>query len=389
MKKIAVSLAIILLASGINPSWGASPASDTKAENPKPAEAPARSVKYRGLTVRLLDETTLREAREKWGANIVRIQFPMDYLVKNYNLSWEDAWKKNLEDIDRGLDIANKYGLTVVLTMPFMGAEQYDRNASRWANLERLWDNDVNLDHMKMRWHEIAVVAAKKNTAVWYDLLNEPLDRRDWPKAPKKWPVWSQALIDEIRKVDKKNWIVVEPGPGGEMWEGIKHFPRLKDDKLIYSVHFYAPQKYTHQGVHDTQHTDSVAPIMEVQKPWPGEYTDSWGNGYWDKARLLSVLQPAIEFSKKNPDIRIYMGEFSVARWAPNGADYLKDCLEIFESLGWDWTYHALRESPIWSLDHTAEYSLDKPRLSETITDRGTVVKSFLNRNALKVGSAP
>lgn len=389
MKKIAVTLSVILLAWTLSQSWGVTPVSTTKEENSKPATTPTRAVKYRGLTIRQLDEKTLREAKEKWGANIVRCQFPMDYLVKNYNLSWDEAWKKNLEEIDRGLDLANQLGLTVVLTMPFMGAEQYDRNASRWANLERLWDNDANLDRMKMRWHEIAVVAAKKNTAVWYDLLNEPLDRRDWPRAPKKWPAWAQALIDEIRTVDKKNWIVVESGPGGEMWEGIKSFPRLKDDKLIYSVHLYAPMKYTHQGVHDTQYTDLTAPVMVVNKTWPGEYTDTWGNGYWDKARLMKLLQPVIEFSRKNPDIPIYMGEFSVARWAPKGADYLKDCLEIFEELGWDWTYHALRESPIWSLEHTEEYSLNKAELAEKMTERGTVVKSFLDKNAPKVGRTP
>jgi hypothetical protein len=50
----------------------------------------------------------------------------------------------------------------------------------------------------------------------------------------------------------------------------------------------------------------------------------------------------------------IYVGEFSAIRWAPdNGAyRYLRDCVEVFEEYGWDWSYHAFREWDGWSLEH-------------------------------------
>lgn len=31
--------------------------------------------------------------------------------------------------------------------------------------------------------------------------------------------------------------------------------------------------------------------------------------------------------------------------------DYLSDCIELFEEYGWDRTYHAFRESPIWDIE--------------------------------------
>jgi hypothetical protein len=375
---LAVTLTAVLWLTGGHPARSAAPGAP---EIPSKPSASPKFAPKRGFTVRLLDESTLREAK-KWGADIVRIQLPLDHTVKTYNLSWDAAWDKVLADLDAGLDLAKELGQTVVIALPFMGADQYDRKISRWENLEKVWDDDTSLDRMKARWRQIATMCKEKDIVAWYDLLNEPLDRRDWPYSPKKWSAWAQALIDEIRRIDQKSWMVIEPGPGGEMWEGIKNFPLLKDEKLIYSVHLYQPHKYTHQGVHDTQYTDLTAPIMEVDKKWPGEYQDSWGNGLWNKERIEALLKPVHEFSAKHPGIPIYIGEFSVARWAPQAEDYLRDCLEIFERHGWSWTYHALRESHIWSLEHDSTYSLNNPVLAKEQTERGKVVEEFLRLNA-------
>ena len=48
---------------------------------------------------------------------------------------------------------------------------------------------------------------------------------------------------------------------------------------------------------------------------------------------------------------RIYVGEFSAAAWAPGAETYLRDCIELFEEYGWDWTYHAFRESRVWDVE--------------------------------------
>lgn len=354
---------------------------------PGPVDAPVHSeqtfVAKRGFTVGLVDNTTLHDAK-KWGANVVRIQLPLDYTAKTFHLDWEQTWNKVLADLDSGLDVAKELNLTVVVTMPLMGADQYDRSLGRDENLAKFWDDDTSLVRLKERWRQIATMCQKKGIVAWYDLLNEPLDRRDWPDAPKKWAAWSQALVDEIRQINQKSWFVVESGPGGEMWEGLNHFPLPRDDKLICSVHLYAPQRYTHQGVCDTQYPDSKSPVMEVNKDWPGNYQDTWGDGRWDKERLEKLLEPVHEFSAKHPNIPVYVGEFSVARWAPHGERYLGDCLEIFEKYGWSWTYHAFRESPIWSLEHDSTYSVTDPVLAVGPTERGKVVEEFLKLNALQ-----
>ena len=41
--------------------------------------------------------------------------------------------------------------------------------------------------------------------------------------------------------------------------------------------------------------------------------------------------------------------------WAPGAAQYLEDCIAVFEEYGWDWTYHAFREWQGWSLEYEGE----------------------------------
>ena len=221
--------------------------------------------------------------------------------------------------------------------------------------------------------------SAPRHQAIWYDLLNEPINRSETPvSTPAKWPDWAQRLIDQIRQTDPVHPIVIEPGPGG-MPTGFKTFPALRGSNLIYSFHQYTPHAYTHQGVRNTKQTDLAHPYAATQRPWPGYYDGM----KWDKDHLVKAMQPAVDFQRHNPGVRMYVGEFSVAHWAPNGERYLRDCLEIFEQNGWDWTYHCLKGPNVWSLDYDGPYCADpkKAQPAKGMTERGKVVLEYLRRN--------
>jgi len=76
------------------------------------------------------------------------------------------------------------------------------------------------------------------------------------------------------------------------------------------------------------------------------------------------------------------VGEFGVARWAPNAEDYLKDNIALFEEFGWDWTYHAFRESHIWSFEKDETYSdYQHAQQAQGETARGKVIREALAKN--------
>ncbi|MEI3000919.1 MAG: hypothetical protein V8T86_08465 [Victivallis sp.] len=93
----------------------------------------------------------------------------------------------------------------------------------------------------------------------------------------------------------------------------------------------------------------------------------------YDRERLKRCLAPVREFEKKY-GAKIYIGEFSAVRYAPGAAQYLEELISIFEEYGWDWSYHAFRESPYWDVELDAEA---KP----AETDRRKVLLKYFRRN--------
>ena len=138
-------------------------------------------------------------------------------------------------------------------------------------------------------------------------------------------------------------------------WDAPATFAKLEPlplENVVYQVHMYEPFEFTHQRVLGT-------------RPW----TVAWPNAEkgWDKDYIRKVLKPVRDFQLRH-NARILVGEFSSVCWAPNAEGYLSDCISVFGEYGWDWTYHAFREWPGWSVEHEGEddaslrLSPDNPR---------------------------
>ncbi|MHB1158219.1 MAG: glycoside hydrolase family 5 protein [Phycisphaerales bacterium] len=324
---------------------------------------------------------TLREAVEKWHINIVRYGMNVRREAEQNGGTYQEALDRLLKVLPEHLAEAKKLGVTLVILADLPNEKMRDSRLQGKERLAAYWDDDANLDLMIECWRRIARVCKDNDQDIWFDLHNEPLDWRDFPSYPKKWPLWAQKITDAIRQIDVRHPIVVETGPGGLCW-GMKDFPVLHGAPLIYSIHVYVPHAYTHQGLADIRKTDLAKTYLQRQRPWPGQFEDGDINGYWDRATLERALQPAIDFQKRHPDIRIFVGEFSAIRWAPHASDYLRDCMEIFEKHGWDWIYHGFHDDPVWSLEHTDDYADSAHAVRATeLTDRAKVVLEYLARN--------
>ena len=101
-----------------------------------------------------------------------------------------------------------------------------------------------------------------------------------------------------------------------------------------------------------------------------------------EEANLIAVSdvsERALKKIEKKYGAKIQVGEFSVAIWAPGGADYLNDLISIFEEYKWDWTYHAFREWEGWSLEH--EGTPDAIVKAQTPTDRLQTMLKYWQKN--------
>lgn len=289
----------------------------------------------------------------RWKVNLIRYQMrPGAELRKT--LTTEEAYLRWIDSEIARLDkeilpLARQYDIKLALDLHYGG-----RKLTQLLSNE-LTPNSTNLELLEKTWRKLATHYRGNEMIYGYDLLNEPK-----PEDPTKnpWPEMAQRLVDVIREVDPDTPIIVE-------WFLTLPFP-VSGKNLIYSFHFYSPGEYTHNQV------SSVHSATNWR--YPGVINGLW----WDKEQLRNVLRPYLEFQKQNR-ARIFIGEFSVAAWAPGGAQYLQDCVDLFEEYGWDWTYHAFREWSGWSVEHAGKSRKDNRRVGDT--DRKRVLLKAFEKN--------
>jgi len=307
-----------------------------------------------------ITDESLRLLGVEWNANLVRWQLvgwrPKG---KTLDLSAYDRWLEGqLEKLDAALPLCEKYGLMVVVDL-HSGPRGSDESGKGLFNDASCQEKFVEV------WRRMAR-KYKDAKAVWaYDLLNEPIEGAVAEDVA-DWETLAERTARAIRAIDPDTTIIVEPPHGGGP-HGLEFFRPIDVPKVVYSVHMYLPHTFTHQGVHGKW----------VKKyRYPGEIDGMM----WNKARLEEALKPVVDFQDYY-DVHIYIGEFSAIRWAPDNSAYryLKDLIDIFESHGWDWTYHAFREWSGWSVEHGPDPKNTKP--VSTPTDREKLLRGWFAKN--------
>lgn len=292
------------------------------------------------MSGRLDNGRAFHDMANDWGANAVRLQL--------HGIGPKPTWTPEnypvfLDRLEEAVKQAKAAGIKVIPVAFEVPCELGGRE---------MWEVPGVEEGFKRYWRGIAERLKPYAGTIWgYDLYNEPLGRSQLPYAPVEWRQMAVNIMKAIREVDKDVWIIYETGPGGG-WRGFEDLKPLPDSRVIYSLHFYEPGAFTHQGIAATQLQDPGL-LARAQESTGVEYPAFIGGIRFDEASLERSLRPVIEFQEKYK-VPIYVGEFSVIAWAPvdSAVRYLRDVTGIFNRHGWSWTYHAFREYPGWSLEH-------------------------------------
>ena len=312
-----------------------------------------------------IDAEGLRVLGTDWKANLIRWQLirhgrpGQSVSVDDY-----DPWLEGeLKRLDAALPHCERNGLQVVVDLHSPPGGK--ATASGYVGSDdRLFTDPACQEKLVAVWQRIAT-RYRQAKAIWgYDLVNEPVE--DFvEEGCDDWQALAERTARAIRAIDPRRVIIVEPASWGGP-DGLADLVPLGVSNVVYSVHMYLPHAFTHQGVHGPG----------VAWRYPGVIEEK----AWDKARLEAALAPVVEFQRAY-GVRIYIGEFSAIRWAPNDSAhrYLQDLIEVFETHGWDWSYHAFREWSGWSVEHGSDRE-DTTRVA-TPTDRQRLLRHWFARN--------
>lgn len=333
----------------------------TPITNPPPAFKGHTLSRLRGvMSPNSYFEEDLKTLGTEWGANLIRWQITRHWGQKNTDRDlkeygqWIDV---KLAELDQTLEACRRYGIFVLIDLHTPPGGWYENKDMAIFHEKKYQDYWVSI------WEKIAR-RYKGNSVVWgYDLINEPIQTRSSPDGVADYLAGQKRVADAIRRIDPDTPIIVEAAESDSA-RGYRDLEPINVPNVIYQVHLYTPGEFTHQGVYGE---------------WkPVNYPGKIAGREWNKEELRKVLEPVREFQRAY-NVHIYAGEFSAVRWAPGAVDYLRDCIELFEEYGWDWSYHAYREWDGWSVEHGSNIK-DHQKVLEP-TDRKQLLLKWFAQN--------
>ncbi len=274
---------------------------------------PDRVVRGANISSRATEEDIAHYAKE-WNGYAVRI-------LVNSITAEEPPYAVSEERkarIFNCLDNCLKYNLLTVFSP-----------SASFRDNDKFFSNQQWLEAFKDFWREVATRYQDKGPIV-YDLINEPWGEQ----ARKRWNSYARELTAAIREIDTVHTIMVVPPEWG--WaNGFQYLEPTGDKNTVYSFHFYGPMDYTHQRNRGHMRT--------TEEQWRERVYPGFLQGeQWGKERLRQEVRIAAEWRDKY-SVRMWCGEYGVARWARGAMRWTRDWIDVLEEEKIGWAYYEYR----------------------------------------------
>lgn len=213
------------------------------------------------------------------GLKLVRLPFLWERIQPQLDTELDAA---QLALLTQSLDLAHKHGVKVVLDM---------HNYYRYYK-QPIGSETVSVQSFANTWKRIALAIGNHPALSGYGLMNEPNTKGLWPAA-------ALAAAQEIRKVDRTNWIYV----AGDRFSSAWHWPqsntqliadpwmRDPENKLIFEAHMYLDRDTS--GLYIDK-TETFAPDLGINR-----------------------AKPFVDWLRAN-NLRGFIGEMGVPNYAPD-----------------------------------------------------------------------
>ncbi len=295
-----------------------------------------------------------------WGGNLLRWQMNAWGHVKSArDLAEFNRWiDRELDTIEQVLDDCERLGLKLVLDL------HSPPGGSREDNDHVMYHEPEYTQAFIAVWQKIALRFKGRSSRFFgCNLINEPVQQQ---KSAADYLKLQYEAAKAIREIDPEIPVIIESNNAASP-DSFAYLTPLPLKDVIYQVHMYLPTLYSHQGIAGS----GTAPCA-----YPGRI----GGVDYNREALKRHLEPVRKFQLQY-GARIYVGEFAATRWAEGADRYMGDLISIFEEYGWDWSYHAFRESKTWDVEYEGGNHRGGFAKAETPTRRLQVLLEGFQKN--------
>jgi aryl-phospho-beta-D-glucosidase BglC (GH1 family) len=197
-----------------------------------------------------------------------------------------------------------------------------------------------------------AALAPLDSDRLYLEIMNEP-----YPLQGEAWLSMQRRAVAAIRRIAAYHTIIVNPG-GWSGPEDLSQMTPLPDENVVYTVHWYAPLLFTHQGA---DWTWAVAKNIGGV-PWPAARStaeqiaekSSHGEdayralhneiaaGNFEPTFLQTEIERIVDWRRRNHNVPVYVGEFGVySKSAPllSAQQWITASRAAFQRAGLGWAY--------------------------------------------------
>ncbi len=332
------------------------------------------------------------------GANYVNLSLPGLFTITPPYQVDENA----AAHLDRILDMVAQANLFAVISFRSGPGRSdftfYRDGAGVWYDpellIETVWSEQAAQDAWAEMWRYTAQRYRNHPVVIGYTLMVEPnadevaLDIYDPEEFYRRyantlydWNRFYPPLVQAIRQVDRETPILVSGmGWGSVLW--VPYLTVVEDPYLVLAVHQYAPFVYTNQQPHQNF-------------TYPGTFDLDWDsqpdtfNWNW-----IADYFRRLEDKRQQHPIPQTINEFGVARWAPQGDQFLLDQITYFEEHQtnyaiwvWDSSWEAWQTWGSKAMNFL--FGPDPNNFSETPNAISAVIMNAWSRNTLRPSNYP
>lgn len=149
-----------------------------------------------------------------------------------------DIVQQRLSLLAKAVKMITANGLAVVVDM-----HTYQPS----INQKLATDNAFVQDFSRIWTETASQLGAINKQKVFFEVFNEPNFQKYSSNPVERWRTVQDSLIQAIRKGAPKNTLIVNGGDWGSI-ASLKQMGKVSDPNVVYSMHYYSPLAFTHQG---------------------------------------------------------------------------------------------------------------------------------------------